>query len=152
ELGVKTSLYLVFSAFLFNAAFQVSSFVKPIESRWAFRAIVFAVVGAALALSGGIFLLVAAMVRRYSVIPLEELTSFLTESSEYRSKYPNAEVLDEQDGILTTVNRTVQANFDANEKKAGWIEIGAMILFAAIPFVVIAGVLALTAYVSNRPS
>lgn len=107
ELGVKTSLYLVFSVFLVNAAFQIGSFARGIESPWSSRAVVTGFFGAATALLAGIALLVAALVRTYHVVPIGRLRQYVKDIADYKHEYPDASEANVVEGIIETIEDTV---------------------------------------------
>jgi len=154
ELGVKTSLYLVFSVFLINAAFQISSFAKGLESVWGHRAIITSFFGAGTALIGGVALLIAALVRTYHVVPIGDLRKYAQDITDYKRQYPDEPGADVEEGILTTIEATVERNLHVNEQKGLWITVGATALLVSVPFVAGAGILAAIAFVlqTTRPS
>jgi len=149
ELGVKTSLYLVFAAFILSASIQILNFAKDLKAPSAQCAILFCSLGAAIALLAGIALLAAALVRTYKVFPAQEMADWLEKMKDYTSKYPNEAISDPANGVLKTVIQTIDANQIENEKKAKWIQIGAWCLFASLPFFAIGGALAVYSYFSR---
>src|SRR5262249_26048198 len=120
ELGVKTSLYLVFAAFVLSASIQLLNFVKDMNLYSARCAVVFCSLGAAIALLAGIALLGAALVRSYSIFPSQATAEWIEKLRDYKNKYPNETVEDPAKGLLRTMIRTVDANQVENEKKARW--------------------------------
>ncbi len=151
ELGVKTSLYVVFSIFLFNAAFQINSFVKDIHGAWSRRAIESSMIGAAIALAGALALLVAALVRNYNMFPLPESAKWLKDMDDYRKEFPNEKIPDEDEALREIMEETIAANKTENERKADWVTVGSWLLFLAVPFVALAGLFSFFAYRMNRP-
>jgi len=147
ELGVRTSLYLVFAVFLFNAAFQVSTFARGVDSVWATRAVITSTFGAGAALAGGVALMIAALTRTYSVVPIQGLQKYVLELAEYKQQNPTENLPDTEDEIIASLEETTAANLEVNEKKGFWNTLGATALFIAVPFVVGGGILAFVAYV-----
>jgi hypothetical protein len=150
ELGVKTSLYLVFTAFMFSASIQVINFAKDLASPWARWAIVSCSTGAAIALLSGIGLLIAALVREYKIFPSRKMAIWIRSLEAYRAKYPDQPTEDPDDAILKTLIDTAEANKLENEIKAVWITWGARGLFLSVPFVAAGGACAIYAFF-NRP-
>lgn len=146
ELGVKTSLYLVFTAFVLSASIQIVTFAKDLPAQSGRHAVIFSALGAAVALFAGIALLVAAFVRTYKIFPAQDMANWLEDIKNYATKYPEAQIDDPARGVLRTVIQTVDANQRENEKKAQWIKIGAFFLFASLPLFAIGGALAIRAY------
>ncbi len=148
ELGVKTSLYLVFSVFLFNATLQISEFAKDQPTIWSYRSIVFSTIGATLSLLSATTLLIAPLVRKYQLFPVGKMARWIEQLSEFKQQYPEEELPEAEDGIRETFEETIAANKSANERKAFWITLGAFLLFIAVPFVALAGIFAFFAYLS----
>jgi hypothetical protein len=150
ELSVKTSLYLVFSVFLFNAAFQISNFARDIPGELSGHAIHSAGIGALLALLGAILLLVAALVRNYSMFPLPETAKWLEDTEEFLKHYPESSLQDPEVAIREILEETILANKVENERKASWITRGAWFLIFSVPIITCAGILAFLGYVIEK--
>jgi hypothetical protein len=149
ELGVKTSLYLVFAAFVLSASIQILNFAKDLHIYAARCAVFFCSLGAAIALCAGVALLGAALVRNYKIFPASEVADWLKKMKDYQTSYPQQAIDDPASGLLQTVIKTVEANQIVNEKKARWIEVGAWLLFASLPFFAVGGAFAVYAYFSH---
>ena len=128
ELSVKTSLYLVFAAFVLSSSIQVLNFARDMHTPSAQSAVLFCAVGAGIALVSGAVLLRAALIRQYKIFPVADTANWLKSISDYKRQYPEEEVSDPSVGLLQTIIQTVDANQIENEKKAQWIEVGAGIL------------------------
>lgn len=151
EMSVKTTLYLVFSTFSFNASIQVINLVKSLSTWSAKSAIAFCGVSAALSLLGGICLLGAAMIRRYSAFPSHQMADWIVSVRQFREAHPDlATARDPAREVLRVLVETAENNKAESEAKADWIERGAWFLFASVPLLAAAGALALCAFV-NRP-
>ena len=74
ELGVKTSLYLVFTAFTFNASVQVVMFAKELPPPGARYSVISSSISGGISLLAGIMLLIAALIRQYWVFFLARST------------------------------------------------------------------------------
>ena len=149
ELGVKTSLYLVFTAFVLSASIQILNFAKDIHGGSAHRAVLLCSIGAAISLLAGTSLLIAALVRTYKIFPAQDMANWLEQIRDYTSKYPEEKVDDPADGLLQTVIKTIDANQIENEKKARWIKVSACLLFASLPFFATGGAFAIYAYFTH---
>jgi hypothetical protein len=150
EMSVKTSLYLVFSAFSFSASIQIINFAKDILGPSAKIAIAVCGISAAASLFGGVFLLTAALVRRYSVFPSKKMADWITDLKQFRESNPQqATSTDPATEVLNVLVKTAEKNKTENEAKADWIERGAFCLFASVPFLAIGGALALYAFFSH---
>lgn len=149
ELGVKTSLYLVFSAFIFSASIQLVNFAKDLAPPLNRCAVAVCSIGAAVSLLSAFALLIAALVRTYKIFPSNEMAAWIKSMQEYKEKYPRETIQDTSEGILNSLIETADANQIENEKKATWIEVGAWLLFFSLPFLVIGGALALCAFFSH---
>jgi hypothetical protein len=136
ELSVKTSLYLVFAAFVFTASIQLINFAKDVRS---YAAVVICAIGAAVALFSAIALLIAALIRQYNIFPAQDMNSWLEKLDCYRKAYPNIPTEDPNAVMLKMLITTADDNQLVNERKADWIECGAWLLFVAIPFLAIGG-------------
>lgn len=150
ELAVKTSLYLVFSAFIITASIQVinlakDNLAKNMCSTGPRFAMLLSALGAAIALVAGFSFLVAAIVRDYSVFPANDVLSWLKRMEEYRKKNPGDEI-DCSGGLMQTLISTIDQNHAINEKKSAWIKIGTRLLFISLPFTAVGGFLAIKAY------
>ncbi|HWF37791.1 MAG TPA: hypothetical protein VG322_04685 [Candidatus Acidoferrales bacterium] len=144
EMGVKTSLYLVFSAFYFAASMQVVNLVKGNPSPEAKTSITICAVGAALSLLGGIFLLSAAMRRDYKAFPTLKMANWIVAIKEFREKNPTlATSREPATEILNALVKTVDNNKRENELKASWVDRGAFCLFASVPFLAVGAAFAL---------
>jgi hypothetical protein len=150
ELGVKTSLYLVFTAFMFSASIQTINLAKDLP-RYSHCAVAFSSISAALSLLAATALLIAALVREYFVFPSSRIQEWLVRLEEYKVTYPEAITANPTDVMLRMLIETGKRNKLENEKKADQITWGARILFSAIPFLIIGGTLAVCGYFS-RPS
>ncbi len=146
ELGVKTSLYLVFSAFIFSASIQLINFAKDSTSPMSRYAVASCSIGAAISLLSALALLIAALVRTYKIFPSNALAAWIKETQEYSEKYPQEKVEDTSEGILKSLIETLDANQVQNEKKATWIQVGTWLLFISLPFLVTGGALALYSF------
>ena len=146
ELGVKTSLYLVYSAFIFSASIQLINFAKDLPAPVSHFAVANCSIGAAISLLSGLALLVAALVRTYKIFPSAAMAAWIQQMQEYRLAYPEESVEDTSEGIVKVLIETVDANQAENEKKASWIETGAWLLFFSLPFLVTGGGFALWAF------
>jgi hypothetical protein len=151
EMSVKTSLYLVFTAFIFSASLQVINFSKDLRSPCSETAIELCSVGAGFSLLAGTMLLVAAMVREYKIFPTREMVDWVRGTEKYREEYPAAAVEEPSKGVLLELIDTAEVNQMESEKKARWITAGAFVLFAALASLAIGGGFALYAFFS-RPS
>ncbi|MBZ5696741.1 MAG: hypothetical protein LAN36_15450 [Acidobacteriia bacterium] len=150
EMSVKTSLYLVFSAFSFSASIQVINFAKDIAMPCAKTAIVSCGISAAMSLLGGVFLLIAAMIRRYNTFPSHKMAEWIVSLRQFRETYPKqATSRDPATEVLNALVKTAEHNKTENEAKADWIERGAYCLFASVPFLAVGGALALLAFFSR---
>lgn len=149
ELSVKTSLYLVFAAFVLSATIQILNFAKDLHGRSAHCAVFFCAIGAAIALLSGVMLLSAAVVRNYRIFPAKDMAVYLKKMEAYKRDYPQEKMDDPESGILETLIETVDANQVVNEKKARWIEVGTWLLFASLPFFAVGGAFAICAYFSR---
>jgi hypothetical protein len=149
ELGVKTSLYLVFAAFVLSASIQLLNFAKDLHAYSARCAVLSCSLGAAIALLSGAALLVAAFVRNYKVFPAKAMADWLKNIQNYQKEYPLEHLDDPSNSLLQTMIETVDANQIVNEKKAQWIEVGAYLLFASLPFFAVGGAFAVCAYFSR---
>src|SRR5216684_2190613 len=116
ELGVKTSLYLVFAAFVLSASIQLLNFAKDLHVYLARSAVFFCSLGAAITLLSGAALLIAAFVRNYKIFPAKEIADWLKSIEDYRREYPQESVDDPANGLLQTLIKTVDANQVVNEK------------------------------------
>ena len=151
EMSVKTSLYLVFTAFIFSASIQVINFSKDLAAPCGGAAIKLCSISAGFSLLAGTTLLVAAMVREYRIFPTREMVEWVKSTEEYREEYPTAAVEEPSKGVLLELIETAEVNQRESEKKARWITAGAFVLFAALAFLAIGGGFALYAFFS-RPS
>ena len=77
ELGVKTSLYLVFSAFIFSASIQLINFAKDLPRPLSQYAVASCSVGAAISLIAALALLIAALVRTYKIFPSRAMAGWI---------------------------------------------------------------------------
>ena len=150
ELGVKTSLYLVFSVFMFNAAFQIVNFARDFQSAWGQCAIQSAGIGAGLALSAAIALLIAALVRNYRMFPVAETAKWLKDTQAFFQQHPEMTPPDPELAIREILEDTVLANKRVNERKAFWITVGAWLLIATVPCIALGGLFSFLAYVANQ--
>jgi hypothetical protein len=150
ELGVKTSLYLVFAVFELNASIQLLNFAKDFKASSASYAILLCSFGAVVALIAGAALLTAALVRNYSVFPARDMASWLAQIRDYQKENPQNEV-DPLKGLLETMIQTVDANQAINERKARWIDVGSWCLFASLFFFAIGAGFAIRAYFVIHP-
>lgn len=146
ELSVKTSLYLVFSAFVFSASLQLMSFAKDLHS---YVAVFLCGIGAVVSLLSAIALLVGATVRNYKIFPAQDMTTWIKEVEEYRRTHPGEETSDPFAVIRETLVETADLNQEVNERKAGWVETGAWLLFGSMPFLAIGGGLAVWILLSH---
>jgi len=150
ELGVKTSLYLVFAVFELNASIQLLNFAKDFKTPSASYAILLCSVGAIVALVAGVALLSAALVRSYSVFPARDMADWLAKIRDYQNKNPHEEV-DPLKGLLQTMIQTVDNNQAINERKARWIDVGSWCLFASLFLFAIGAGFAIRAYFVIHP-
>ena len=146
ELSVKTSLYLVFAAFVFSASLQLMNFSKDLHS---YAAIAICGIGAVVSLLSAIALLIAALVRKYKLFPAQDMKSWMAQIDEYKREYPDASVEDRSTAILETLIETADANQIVNETRSDWVECGAWLLFAALPFLAIGGGIAVYVCLSH---
>jgi len=151
EMSVKTSLYLVFTAFIFSATIQIVNFSKDVAAPCSRTAIKLCSISAALSLLAGIMLLVAAMAREYKVFPTRKMIAWVKTLLKYKDDYPSAESMTPSEGVLIELVNTAEQNKVENEKKATWITAGAFFLFIAVAFLALGGGFALYAFFS-RPS
>jgi hypothetical protein len=151
EMSVKTSLYLVFTAFIFSASIQLINFCKDVPTPCSRTGIALCGTSAAFSLLAGIMLLIAALVRQYNIFATRKMNDWVFGLKEYHAKYPNAETESPSDGVLMELIETVEKNKAENEKKATWITAGACLLFGAVAFLALGGGFALYSYF-NRPS
>ena len=151
ELGIKTSLYLVFSVFMFNAAFQTVNFVKDFRGVWSQYAIQFVGVGAGLALAAAIALLIAALVRTYKMFPVSETAVWLKEAAAFFQQHPEVTPQDSELAIREILEETILANKQVNERKAFWITVGAWLLITAVPCIAVGGLFSFLAQLANYP-
>lgn len=149
ELGVKTSLYLVFAAFIFSASIQLINFAKDLPVPLSRFAVLSSSVGAAISPLSALALLIAALVRTYKIFPSGEMVKWVKSMQKYQQDYPQETVEDPSEGIVSELIETADANQIENEKKATWIEVGAWLLFASLPFIVLGGILAVWAFFSR---
>jgi hypothetical protein len=149
ELGVKTSLYLVFAAFMLSAAIQLLNFAKDQHVPIARTAVFFSSIGAVIALLSGTALLIAAFVRNYKIFPAQQVANWLKDIKDYQTQYPEEKLDDPANSLLQTLISTVDENTIVNEKKAQWIEWGATLLLISLPFMAIGGAFAVYAYFSH---
>jgi hypothetical protein len=151
EMSVKTSLYLVFTAFIFSASVQVINFSKDLSTPCGATAIKLCSISAGFSLLAGTMLLVAAMVRQYKIFPTREMVEWVRRTEQYREEYPETAAEEPSKGVLLELIDTAEVNQVESEKKAKWITGGAFVLFAALAFLAIGGGFALYAFFS-RPS
>jgi hypothetical protein len=152
EMSVKTSLYLVFAVFSFNASVQIINFVKDNSMPSAKCAVAICGISATMNLLGGIFLLIAALIRGYSAFPSRKMADWITELKQFRETNPGlATSRDPAREVLNVLIKTAENNKAENESKADWIERGAICLFLSVPFLVAGTGFALFAFFS-RPS
>ena len=150
EMSIKTSLYLVFSAFSFTASIQVINFAKDDPMHYAKSAVAFCGAAAAMSLFGGVFLLIAATVRNYSAFPSNKMAAWVVNLKKFRETYPAlATSTNPATEVLNALVRTAENNKVENEKKADWIERGAWCLFASVPLLAVGGALALYVFFSR---
>jgi len=149
EMSVKTSLYLVFTAFIFSASLQVINFSKDLSAPCRGTAIKLCSISAGFSLLAGTLLLVAAMVREFKIFPTREMVEWVRSSEKYKEEYPDAAVEEPSKGVLLELIETAEVNQAESEKKARWITAGAFILFAALAFLAIGGGFALYAFFSR---
>jgi hypothetical protein len=149
ELGVKTSLYLVFSVFLFNTSFQINNFASGFPEPWSERVITLSMVGAVITLVGALALLAAALIRDYRMFPVPNTAKWIADTDEYARKYPDAELQDQEVAIREILDETVSANKSVNQTKGWWINLAACILFVAVPIVVLAGIASYLGYLAK---
>jgi len=148
ELGVKTSLYLVFSFFIFNAAFQIVAFSKGMAYPSEY-AILFGVIGAGIALLGAILLLVAAFVRSYMLFPSRGMKDWIESMGKFKQENPDIPTENEYEGVLDSLEETVSHNKSINEQKSLWITRAAYVLFVSVLFVAVSGGLSYIAYLNH---
>jgi hypothetical protein len=98
EMSVKTSLYLVFTAFIFSASIQVINFSKDLRSPCSGTAIKLCSVS--FSLLAGTMLLVAAMVREYEIFPTREMVEWVKNIEKYKEEYPNDAAEEPARGVL----------------------------------------------------
>lgn len=149
ELSVKTSLYLVFSAFVITASIQMMNFAKdtnPCSTRYA---VLFCALGAGFALLAGLSLLIAAAVRNYSIFPLTSMADWLRQMEEFRKNHPDNHAVDSSRGFMGTLIKTIDNNQIVNEKRARWIERGMWFLLISLPFTATGGICAVWIYFSR---
>lgn len=152
EMSVKTSLYLVFTAFIFSAAIQIVNFSKDIAVPCARTAIKLSSASAAFSLTAGILLLIAALVRTYGAFPTRRVADWIKNLKEYKQEYPEyprEQAADPSEVILFRLIDTAEKNKAESEKKAWWITAGAYCLFAATAFLALGGGFALYAFFSR---
>jgi hypothetical protein len=149
ELGVKTSLYLVFAAFMISASIQMVNFAKDMHTHTARCAVLLCSLGAAIALLSGVALLFAAVVRTYSVFPAKAMRDWLKDMEKFRTENPGERIDDPSSGLVQTLIETVDENQIVNERKGRWIEVGAGLLFISLPFSAVGGAFAVCAYFSR---
>ena len=149
ELGVKTSLYLVFSAFVFSTSIQLINFAKDLPRPLSQYAVAICAIGSAISLVAALALLIAALVRTYKIFPSRAMAGWINETKAYKERYPEEKTEDTAEGILGVLIETVDANQVESEKKAKWIQVGSACLFIALPFLVFGGALALRAFFSR---
>jgi hypothetical protein len=149
EMSVKTSLYLVFTAFIFSAAVQIVNFSKDVAGPCSRTAIKLCSVSAVCSLVAGIMLLVSAMVREYKIFPLRRVFDWVKSVGEYKSNYPGAETANPAEVVILRLIDTVEKNKAESEKKATWITAGALFLFIAVAFLALGGGFALYAFFSR---
>lgn len=145
ELAVKTSLYLVFTAFTMSAAIQIMSFCKDLSSCSARCGVLFCALGAAIALLAGLSFLIAALVRDYSMFPAKDMATFIHTSEDWNNLHPDDPV-NISKGVMDTLVRTVDDNQVVNQKKSIWLKVGSWMLMASLPFTAIGGFFAVVAY------
>ncbi|HUK25620.1 MAG TPA: hypothetical protein VLV49_13645 [Terriglobales bacterium] len=150
EMSVKTSLYLVFTAFVFSASIQLINLSKDAAAPCSRTAIELCGTSAAFSLCAGIMLLIAALVREYKTFPTRGMVQWVKDVDSYRRENPNARVEEPLEGILLELIDTAEVNQTESEKKARWVTRGALFLFTAIGFLALAGGFALYAFL-NRP-
>jgi hypothetical protein len=148
ELAVKTSLYLVFTAFTMSAAIQIMGFCKDIKSCSARYAVLFSALGAALALLAGASFLVAALVRDYSMFPGKAMADFIQTSEMWNNGHPD-DLVNVPNGFMDTLIRTVDDNQIVNQKKTVWLKVGAWMLMTSLPFTALGGIFAVVAYLTR---
>jgi len=151
EMSVKTSLYLVFTAFVFSASIQIVNFSKDVATPCSRTAIKLSSASAAFSLLAGIMLLIAALVREYKLFPTRKMVDWVKTLAEYHSEYPNAATITPSEGVLIELINTAEKNKAESEKKASWITVGAVFLFIAVAFLGLGGGFALYAFFT-RPS
>jgi hypothetical protein len=151
EMSVKTSLYLVFTAFIFSASIQIVNFSKDVVMPCSRTAIKLCSISAGVSLLAGIMLLVAAMVRTYKAFPTREMVEWVKSIGIYSKENPDEAAEQPSEGVLLGLIDTAEANQRESEKKAAWITVGAYLLFIAVAFLAIGGGFALYALFS-RPS
>lgn len=117
EMSVKTSLYLVFAAFIFSASIQMINFSKDIAVPCGRLAIKLCSASAAFSLLAGTMLLVAALVREYKVFPTRKVAEWIKKLYEYKEKYPDAKTKDPSDVMLLQLIETAEENKKETEKK-----------------------------------
>lgn len=148
EMSVKTSLYLVFTAFIFSASIQIINFVKDAATPCGRIAIVLCSASAGFSLLAGIMLLIAALVREYKVFPTRAMVEWVKNIGSYREKYPAAPVENLSEAVLLELIDTAEVNQTESEKKASWITAGALLLFVAVATLALGGGFALYAFFS----
>jgi hypothetical protein len=151
EMSVKTSLYLVFTAFIFSASIQIVNFSKDVAVPCSRTAIKLCSASAAFSLLAGIMLLVAALVREYKVFPTREMLTWVKSMGSYSKEYPSVAVESPSEGVLLELIDTAEMNKIESEKKAAWITAGAALLFIAVALIALGGGFAIYAFFS-RPS
>jgi len=146
ELGTKTSLHLVFTAFLFGSGVQTVNIA--VGSLFVCRRFVVLTSGFSLGLSmlAAICFLLAARIKKYETLPsLQALIDFTYEQAEEE----RSGQLDE--AVIFDLAEIVENNKASNERVGEWIKIGGRLLIGST------GLLALSSAVMifvllNRPS
>jgi hypothetical protein len=151
EMSVKTSLYLVFTAFIFSASIQIINFSKDVAAPCSRIAIKLSGTSAAFSLLAGVMLLIAALMREYKIFPTRKMVAWVKALGKYKSDYPDEETITPSEGVLNGLIDTAEQNKTESEKKAAWITAGALFLFIAVAFLALGGGFGLYAFFS-RPS
>ena len=151
ELGVKTSLYLVFTVFTFSASLQLITFAKDLPSSYARCSVVSSSISAGISLLASIMFLIAALVRRYWLFPSNDILQWIQGLRDYASQHPGVATEDTANGVLEVLIEPARQNKLENERKGTQITLGAIFLFFSVPFLAMGGALAIYAFFI-RPS
>ena len=135
ELGVKTSLYLVFTAFLFSAGIQtINTAVGHLGSD---KLLVVSLSGLSLGLSllAAVCFLLAARIVNYQTLPsIQQFIDFTFEQSE------EAQQAELEEAVLFDLAEIIENNKNRNDSKGHWMEWGTPILLGATALLLSAAV------------